>query len=208
MIDRICKYISVIFHPLLVPTYAICMFCHELKSQYPEIASRFFTLLICSTFVFTFIIPVLSIILLRRGQGVKNSLLMRTREERQTPYHYTLIAIGVWGVFLFKALPSLPVIPVLVLGGWTALAIITAINRKWLISAHSTAAGIWTAAVAGYAVYMNLQIPVIITEMLCLSLLIMLARLRLNAHTPAQVVAGFLIGLSTTFLFVWIFYCL
>ncbi len=208
MSDKLCKYISVVFHPLLVPTYAMAMLCYELSRLYPDIVGKFYALLICSTFVFTFLIPLLGIILLRRKQDLRTSLKMRTREERQTPYHYALVGIGVWGFFIYKALPSMPQIPVMILGGWTALAIITVINREWLVSAHLTAFGIWTAAIQGYAVYMNFQMPATITIMLIMSLLLMFVRLRLKAHTPMQVVVGYLIGLTTTFFFVWIFFCL
>jgi membrane-associated phospholipid phosphatase len=86
-----------------------------------------------------------------------------------------------------------------VLGVILALLAVTIINHWWKISAHLTGIGGLLGGICSFALnYSMLPLPLIII-VLVLTLLLMLARLYLNAHTPLQVVCGFLLGLLCTF---------
>ena len=85
-------------------------------------------------------------------------------------------------------------------GAIAALLAVAIINRWWKISAHLTGIGGLLGGICSFSLcYVTLPIGLIITVLL-LSLLLMYARLYLQAHTPMQVVCGYLLGLVCTFL--------
>jgi membrane-associated phospholipid phosphatase len=87
-----------------------------------------------------------------------------------------------------------------VLGVILALLAVTIINHWWKISAHLTGIGGLIGGVCSFAMnYSILPVGLVIT-LLLISLLLMYARLYLNAHTPMQVICGFLLGLLATFI--------
>ena len=89
----------------------------------------------------------------------------------------------------------------MIAGGATlTMGLILIINKKWKISAHLTGMGGFLGGVLSY--YLSIgSIPS--TGFLCallgISLLLMYARLWLNAHSSGQVVAGWLMGIICTF---------
>jgi membrane-associated phospholipid phosphatase len=95
----------------------------------------------------------------------------------------------------------LPVFLLLVvIGAIIALLAVTMINRKWKISAHLTGIGGLLGGICSFALNYSVLPSGLIMGVLALSLLLMYARLYLNAHTPMQVVCGFLLGLLSTFI--------
>jgi membrane-associated phospholipid phosphatase len=96
---------------------------------------------------------------------------------------------------------QLPIFLLLVaIGAMVALLAVTIINHWWKISAHLTGIGGLLGGICSFAInYSTLPIALIITVLVA-ALLLMYARLYLNAHTPLQVVCGFLLGLLCTFI--------
>jgi membrane-associated phospholipid phosphatase len=85
------------------------------------------------------------------------------------------------------------------IGAIVALLIVTIINSWWKISAHLTGIGGLLGGICSYALYSS-SLPIgLICITLMLALILMYARLYLDAHTPMQVVCGFLLGLLATF---------
>jgi membrane-associated phospholipid phosphatase len=89
---------------------------------------------------------------------------------------------------------------IVVIGAIIALIIVTLINHFWKISAHLTGIGGLLGGVCSYAIYYSRMPFYLIISILLAALLLMYARIYLNAHTPMQVVCGFLLGIITTFL--------
>lgn len=78
-----------------------------------------------------------------------------------------------------------------------ALAIVTGINFFWKISAHAT--GI--SGLLGATLYIGFKCgvfnpPLYVVLIICCGL-VCAARLQLDAHTPAQLIAGTALGLFT-----------
>ena len=89
---------------------------------------------------------------------------------------------------------------IVAIGATVALLAVTIINRWWKISAHLTALGGLLGGVMSIALYYSVLPTPLIIGMLIVSLLLMYARLYLNAHTPWQVVCGYLLGIVLTFI--------
>ena len=75
------------------------------------------------------------------------------------------------------------------------LIAVTIINRTWKISAHLTGIGGLLGGICTYAFYAENVPYLLMFIVLMLALFLMYARLYLKAHTPLQVVGGFLLGL-------------
>jgi len=146
-------------------------------------------------FVYSLLIalsPLLVILYLLRT-GRVSDLHMSATEDRHIPYLTAVISGAVAyalltifdGPMLLRCLAILSVITLGVLG---------LINTRWLISIHATAAAAtWLIAtlIFGWVVGLIL-LPLLI--------LISWIRLYLKRHTPAQVLAGIAVGLSTVLL--------
>ena len=89
---------------------------------------------------------------------------------------------------------------IVAIGAIIALVVVTLTNLKWKISAHLTGIGGLLGGVCSFALYYStLPLGLVIT-ILATSLILMYARLYLHAHTPLQVVCGFLLGILSTFI--------
>jgi membrane-associated phospholipid phosphatase len=152
---------------------------------------------IAGTAVLTLIIPIILLVFLWR-KGYIDSLHIDNAKQRTTPYIYTLICYGFWAYFV-RVTVKMPTFMLLVaIGAMVALLAVTIINHWWKISAHLTGIGGLLGGICSFALnYSTLPLMLIIIVLL-LSLLLMYARLYLQAHTPMQVVCGFLLGLLCT----------
>lgn len=189
--------LSVILFPLVLPTYLIAAFCGLFSVRIFQLPLWYWATAIGGTAFFTFILPLLVLLILRRS-GQITDLDVSNRKERLVPFVYTLVSVCFWCAFL-KYVMHMPVFLY-----WTAiasaLALVVAmlITWRWKISAHLTSMGGATGMVTGMLLYFGINSPVCMCTLLILSLLLTYARIYLNAHTPAQTVAGYLLGLVFT----------
>jgi hypothetical protein len=208
---RLAKFLSVILHPLLMPTFLLGMLFFTSPSIVgvavltPLIR---LTLLgfICMT---TFVVPALGIYYLYRAGYVK-SLHLDDLSDRKLPYFLTAFFYAFATYFFsYQLAPLSEIAPEIgiVLGSITvSIALVGIISLSWKISAHGTGIGGLAGAVFGLAVKFsenNLLYPFLI--FLVLGGMLVSARLQLNAHTPAQVGAGVLLGILVSVITVWWF---
>jgi membrane-associated phospholipid phosphatase len=132
-------------------------------------------------------------------RGSISSLHIDNATERTTPYIYTLICFGFWCYFIGTILKMPFVWLIVAIGASLALLAVTIINHWWKISAHLTALGGLLGGICSISLYYNVLPSSLIIGILILSLLLMYARLYLNAHTPLQVVCGYILGIVCTF---------
>ena len=81
-----------------------------------------------------------------------------------------------------------------------ALLAVTIINHWWKISAHLTGIGGLLGGICSFALSYSVLPFWLIIIVLLVALILMYARLYLDAHTPMQVVCGFILGLLSTFI--------
>ena len=120
------------------------------------------------------------------GRGEVSDLDVQRREERTRALLFSLAAMGAGGIMLWdvKAAPLL-----LAAGGivWLQTALITGITLQWKISVHTTAMAAFWALL--WVVFGEVALTA-----LWLVPLVAWSRIHLNRHTPAQTVAGSLLG--------------
>ena len=191
------QFWSILLYPMWMPLYGVILFCVAARKLLPILPASYMGMCIAGTAVLTLIIPIILLLFLWR-KGYIDSLHIDNAKQRTTPYIYTLICYGFWAYFV-RVTVKMPTFMLLVaIGAMVALLAVTIINHWWKISAHLTGIGGLLGGIFSFALnYSTLPLMLIIIVLL-LSLLLMYARLYLQAHTPMQVVCGFLLGLLCT----------
>jgi hypothetical protein len=186
------QFLSVLLHPVLMPTYALWFMLHQ--STYfnytttPVEKIALFAIVILNTLLFPIAI---SYFLLLRG-WIK-SFEMEDREERLIPFiiNATLLFMA---YYLMRRLMLPRVYSLVILGAAVAVVIAIIINLKWKISIHMIGIGgiIGLFFALSTFLYIDFRIPILICTLL--AGLLGTARLTLGAHSLMQVYAGFAVG--------------
>lgn len=190
--------LSILLYPLFIPTYGMALLWLGMNSVAGQLPTVYWIIALVGTSCLTCFVP-LSIILMQVLRGQIESIMIDNPGQRTMPYVYTTTCFGFWTYFMHSVL-HLPAFMLWVGGGATvALALVTAINLKWKISAHTTAFGGLMGGIISFCLYYGYMLtPAFMTILVLIALLLMYARLYVDAHTPLQVVAGLLLGLLTT----------
>lgn len=200
LLDIVAKGLSILLYPLFVPTYGMLLFCATYSVYFHVLPSAYWWVSIVGTLLLTCIIPITAILLLIR-RGSVSDLYIEQAEERTTPYIYTVFCFAFWCYFMCSALNVPTCILLTGIGATVALIIVALVNRRWKISAHLSGLGGLVGGVMSFCMCTGIAPHIwLVISILALSLLLMYARLYLNAHTPMQVVGGFLLGLVMTFI--------
>lgn len=198
-LDITAKVLSTLLYPLFIPTYGIGLYCYVFMRAYP-LPLVWPLVAIIGTFILTCILPITAIwIMIRRGDVT--DMQINDAGERTMPYIYAVLGFSFWCYLMISILHVPLYIGLVTIGASLAIGIITLINRKWKISAHLTGMGGLLGGIMAY--YLGIGMMPnwgLLSVWLCLSLALMFARVRLNAHTPAQVSAGWLLGIACTFI--------
>ena len=196
---RFAKIISYLFHPLLLPTVGLLLLFHldEPGLWLPSTQLQLF--LHAVTLLATFFLPLLCVLGLLKF-GLIDSLEMRTKEERKLPYLVSAIFYFSESYFLMRL--DVPVLIQAMMLGATFLIVSTlVVNIFWKISAHMVGIGglCGMFLAISYRLQINLHLPLIV--LLIIAGLIGFSRLKLSAHSSAQVYAGFFLGTVVQLLF-------
>lgn len=188
------RFISYIFHPLLLPTMGV-FFVYRLDPSGlwlppPENQLWIYILVFLSTFLF----PVLNALLMLK-MNVISSLEMDDPAERKFPFLVTAVffAFATWLV-MRADLPLL--LKVLMLGSTLVVVGVLIVNIFWKISAHMAGIGGMIGMSIALSARLQINIHGYLIALILIAGLIGAARLALRAHQPSQVYAGFLMGLA------------
>lgn len=191
------RFWSILLYPMWMPLYGVILFCVAARKLLPILPASYMGMCIAGTAVLTLIIPIILLVFLWR-KGYIDSLHIDNAKQRTTPYIYTLICYGFWAYFV-RVTVKMPTFMLLVaIGAMVALLAVTIINHWWKISAHLTGIGGLLGGIYSFALNYSILPLMLIIIVLLLALLLMYARIYLQAHTPMQVVCGFLLGLLCT----------
>lgn len=162
-------------------------------------------LIILVVWLTTFVIPVLSLVILKFTGNIR-SLKLTERKDRIVPFFYIAMFYGFTAYYFTEQ--------ILVTGVASGIFILAAviiflgaiITMFWQISAHALGVG----GAVGMLLMITLWMPENrFKERLLVAVLmaglVMMARLKLQVHTPAQVYSGFLLGLFVSFMIIFWF---
>ncbi len=188
----LAKIISVIFHPLLLSTYLVLVLGYFFSAML-MVSPGHLWLMASFVFAFTFVVPVVNLLIFRYLGSVK-SLKMESRQERVMPFIF-IAALYVLVAFLFfYKLPFsanfnklMIVVAVLVLTS-------TVVTFFLKVSVHSLSIG----GMVGILLPLVRFAPALLwptAGIIALSGVIISSRLLLDAHTPRETLIGSLAGL-------------
>lgn len=198
VIHSIAQGLSYVLYPLFVPTYGMVLFCFAFSRQTVALPWAWSLIAISGTFLLTCVLPLTAILLLMKS-GQVSSLQIENASERTMPYVYASVGFACWAYLLIRILHAPLSLNMIAVGATVAIIIVALINRRWKISAHLTGFGGLVGGVMSYYISVGV-VPSwgAMSAWLGGTLILMYARLYLHAHTPAQVAAGWLLGLSCT----------
>jgi membrane-associated phospholipid phosphatase len=191
------KAITLIFQPLLMPTFGMMILMN--MTFFVGLPPLWRWISIIGTFIFTAVLPAIPILMMLR-KGEINDLFISKKEQRTMPYLISFLAYVFWSMFMWRTLQFPMFIVAMGIGSAISIIAITVINLKWKISAHLGGVGGLTGAVFGVCYRMAINPLMFLIVILAISALVALARLELKAHSPGQVLAGFVVGFLAVFL--------
>lgn len=181
-----------------MPTYGIVLifFSKNYISIFTPLHFKF--ILLGVTFVFTFLLPAINAFVLLKMGRIK-SLEMETAHERIIPYTSTaLYYFALFYLFYNAQFPA--VFRILILGAGISIVLTLLITFKWKISAHTVGIGGICGAILGLIFRIQSDMQLLFMLVILLAGIIGYSRLKLNAHSPTQVYAGFILGFFAQFI--------
>lgn len=148
-------------------------------------------------FIVTFLLPFLAAILLR-SMGQISSLEMYNREERKLPILVTAFIYTAL-FFMIARYNGFDRIRIFLLATTIALIFSGFITNYYKISIHMLGIGGIVGLVAYMSTYSLFNLMPLLVFSVLFSGLVGVARIRLKAHTPAQVYSGFAFGFAVVF---------
>lgn len=196
------KILSYLFHPLFFPTLGLYMILHSgtyLDTMNTD-AKNFLYMIVGFS---TCILPLLSLPVFIYRKLIRN-IEMEQRTERVLPLAFVLIFYFL-GYYLLQRLPLPQVITSYVASATTLVAITLLITIWWKISFHTIGSGGLIGALLAISLKLDAALQMYILVVLLIAGIVSTARLLLSAHTPLQIIAGFLTGLTGSFLWMYFF---
>jgi len=200
MEKTIARILSVLLHPLLVPSFfLLILFQLPLYSQL-NISLQIKSMVLLFVFLLTFVLPVFVAVGMWFLKLIE-SLEMRRRHERLLP----MIVIAVFFYITFYSLKQLAVFQpetVFMLGSTVLVLLGLVFNYFYKISQHMIAWGGLTGALIALGWSLNTPLYFWLFGVILASGITGYARLKADAHTPFEIYSGWLLGvLVMTILF-------
>ena len=195
---QVAKFISVVFHPLLLTTYLVIILSYYFPSML-MIRKENRMVIVGLVFVFTFVLPAVNLVMLRAFGNIQ-SLTLQSRRERILPFVFiSLLYLLVTFLFYFR-LPFSANFNKLMMIISALVVVSLLVTFYYKISIHSIAMG------GGIGILLPLNQ---VTEQMSLlwptaftilvTGLVMSSRLVLDAHSPREVMYGGVVGFVVGF---------
>ncbi len=197
------RVLSIIFHPLLVPTYFLLMLFRVPFYTPLNFPTKINAMVLFFVFVMTFVLPALVATGMWFLKLIEN-LEMRRRRDRMFP----MIAIAVFFFITFYLLKQLSVfqaITIFMLGSTMLVVLGLGFNYFYKISQHMIAWGGFTGALIALGLSLHSPFYFWLFGIIMVSGITGFARLKSASHTPFEIYSGYLLGvLVMTGLFLYL----
>lgn len=190
--NHLSRFVSVVFHPLMMPFLATCILFNTGNYLSYTVSSGLQRFLYAIIFLSTYLLPA-TIAWMMRQRGWIRSMEMEERKERHIPFLMTFTCY-LGGVYLLNQLPVSRLFGLTLTGAALAILLGFLINLRWKISIHMIGVGGVIGLFYGFGRFFHLSSANALVALAVLAGIIGTARLQSRAHTPSQVYAGFLTG--------------
>ncbi|MFV0522364.1 MAG: hypothetical protein ACK5MI_08080 [Mangrovibacterium sp.] len=186
------KLISIIFHPILLPTYGYMMLLFS-GAFFAHLSPEIIRTIILEIVITTLFLPLVSILLMQLF--IHRKLNLHDRKDRIYPLFFTIMSYFI-GAYLLRHLPVSSIYSQLLIVCALIVCAIQLINLRWKISAHMAGIGGFLGIFFGICGVIAWNVFMLAAVFIILAGLIGTSRLLLERHTPAQVYVGFILGFS------------
>ncbi|MDH5598741.1 MAG: hypothetical protein OEY34_06445 [Cyclobacteriaceae bacterium] len=203
---NLANFISYLFHPLLTTTYVVAL----LVLFYPELAGQVSEgmqwPLIFVFFILTFVLPSVMLFTLKVTATI-TSFHLYDQKERTWPIAFSIVFYGITTYFILYKFMLPGVFIGIMVGITTTMIILLIVNFFWKISAHGMSS--WGMIGIIFALHQlspesGLLLPLL--SSILIAGLVSSARLYLNAHNPAQIYMGGIVGFIICYLGIHLMY--
>ena len=187
---KLAKFVSIIFHPVLLPTlgFLLLFVSGFYDSMLTTDAKRFILLVI---FFSTATLPMLAIVIISLNS--KFDMLMPNSRERIIPLLFTSVFYYI-GFILLGRIHFIPMFKLYMIASVLLIVALLLISFKWNISIHMAVTGALTATFFALSFRGGVNPVNAILIMVLVSGLVGSARLVLNKNSLLQVAAGYVLG--------------
>lgn len=198
---KLAKIISIIFHPILLPTlgFLLLFISGFYNSMLTAEAKRYILLVI---FFSTATLPMLSIAVLAFNPNF--NFLMPASSDRIVPLLFTSVFYYI-GFVLLGQIHFLPVFKLFMIASVLLIIMLLLVSFKWKISIHMAAIGAVTAMFFALSFRTGVNPKSAIVILILISGLIGTAHLILNKSNILQLVAGYILGFAVLYPVIYFF---
>ncbi len=192
---RLASFISYALHPVLMPSVGILILFNSgmYGTQLPEEFKRFVYLLVilCTVILPLTILPVLIL--------AKNihSITLNERRERLIPLLFTALCFY-FAYHLVARFSPIRVLNHFLLACSVSVVVLLLITSFWKISIHMMGMGGICALIGALSLAFRIDMTLYLALAILATGAVASSRLKLNAHLPTQLTAGFLTGFVIT----------
>jgi membrane-associated phospholipid phosphatase len=205
LLYRLANVISVILHPIFMPAILFALVFYFSPRITAPLADEYRWPMFGMLLLMTLVIPLLSTLVLYY-LGALPSLRMARRKERVVPFLYIAVFYAFITYFFISRYQPYLNISIMLAGITFIIFLVTIITFYWKVSIHSAAISGVVGFLASFTLlYHELQLLYPLAFMMVLAGILMSARLYLNAHKPAEVWVGALLGFTVSIASVFFF---
>ena len=195
-ITLLAKGISIIFHPLLIPSMGfLLLFYSGFYFSMMNWEVKKFILLI--VFFTTCLLPLLTVVLL--SMNARFNLAMDKNTDRVLPLMFSAVYYYI-GYYLLGRLPIFPIYKVFLISTILVIVLMMIISLRWKISNHMAAIGGLTGTLIALSLRLQINTSQILIFVFLIAGLVGTSRLILEKHNPSQIYAGYALGFMVLFL--------
>jgi membrane-associated phospholipid phosphatase len=199
------RFISGVFHPLLLASYFLLVLNFYHPSFFSPVDQSQIPRLILAAFVTTFVIPALSILIMKFTSRI-SSLSLSTREERLLPFISIFLFYAATSYLFTSKLGMKPPLSSMMIATTALIGLLLVITNWEKISIHAASSWFFAGLMSGVFISFpgeNIIYPVIGSTVM--AGLVSSSRLYLQRHTEKEVWTGagigFVIGFFTVLIF-------
>ncbi len=199
MSEKVARVISIVFHPVLIPTLGFLLLLNSgfYFSLLTIEAKRFLLLVI---FLSTCILPMLMVAML--ALNPKFDITMPGSKDRILPL-LASAAFYYLGFILLGKVKAVPEFKLFMIASVLVIVALLIISFKWKISNHMAAVGGLTGTMFALSFKGGLNPVYSVIIVVLLSGIVGTARLSLNKHNIWQVIAGYALGFVILYLVIF-----
>lgn len=203
MLRNLAIAISVIMHPLLMPTLLFALLFYFAPVTTRPISEGAALYVISAIFITTFVLPMISMVALRlsaiMGNNKMAALSLPEKKDRILPFFFTSMFYAITAYMFFAKFRVNQVLVVILVSVTVVIILISLVTLFMKVSSHSASAG----SLAGFLIGLGEKYPQEyilwpLVVALVLGGLAMSARLYLNEHKPNEILIGYAIGITVS----------